>query len=271
MVLESMSLGISGRENSAGAQSSKARPRCSWGFFHRVWVDAFFVRLRFTWLALPLFAHYPAIGQFVIPHHGLKRGILKSHTFLLPSFTFSGSIVHPHYLFTIETPSFTQIEQYEGQGHSYGFRPHHCRDRRVWSGWRQCLLPAIVRGSCLFILEWIWQDTAPWICQCSPRQTTPHIARGREMLLIILLISTVIFQDRSTWEVHIDLFTETEFKNAAWFYPAPFDKAKNIKDHVAFCQSCPQILHLLSISSLKWTIRWPLCDSDKNIVTVTTE
>lgn len=29
---------------------------------------------------------------------------------------------------------------------------------------------------------------------------------------------------------------ETEFKNAAWYYPEPFEKAKNIKDHVAFCE-----------------------------------
>jgi uncharacterized protein (DUF427 family) len=28
---------------------------------------------------------------------------------------------------------------------------------------------------------------------------------------------------------------ETEFKNAAWYYPDPKEKAKNIKDHVAFC------------------------------------
>ncbi len=30
--------------------------------------------------------------------------------------------------------------------------------------------------------------------------------------------------------------TETELKNAAWYYPTPGDKAKNIKDHVAFCE-----------------------------------
>lgn len=30
--------------------------------------------------------------------------------------------------------------------------------------------------------------------------------------------------------------TETEFKNAAWYYPQPMEKAKNIKDHVAFCK-----------------------------------
>jgi hypothetical protein len=47
--------------------------------------------------------------------------------------------------------------------------------------------------------------------------------------------------------------TETEFKNAAWYYPAPKDKAKNIKDYVAFCKHisflfdwclCFGILHL---------------------------
>ena len=25
-------------------------------------------------------------------------------------------------------------------------------------------------------------------------------------------------------------------KNAAWYYPTPFDKAQNIKDYVAFCK-----------------------------------
>jgi hypothetical protein len=33
-----------------------------------------------------------------------------------------------------------------------------------------------------------------------------------------------------------DEVTETEFKNAAWYYPQPKEKAKNIKDHVAFCE-----------------------------------
>ncbi|TGO54623.1 hypothetical protein BCON_0104g00200 [Botryotinia convoluta] len=31
-------------------------------------------------------------------------------------------------------------------------------------------------------------------------------------------------------------FDKTELKNAAWYYPAPFDKAQNIKDYVAFCK-----------------------------------
>lgn len=29
---------------------------------------------------------------------------------------------------------------------------------------------------------------------------------------------------------------ETELKNAAWYYPEPYEKAKNIKDYVAFCE-----------------------------------
>jgi len=33
-----------------------------------------------------------------------------------------------------------------------------------------------------------------------------------------------------------DELVETEFKNAAWFYPDPMEKAKNIKDYVAFCE-----------------------------------
>jgi uncharacterized protein (DUF427 family) len=33
--------------------------------------------------------------------------------------------------------------------------------------------------------------------------------------------------------------SETELKNSAWYYPDPKDKAKNIKDYVAFCEfSC---------------------------------
>jgi uncharacterized protein (DUF427 family) len=27
-----------------------------------------------------------------------------------------------------------------------------------------------------------------------------------------------------------------ELKDAAWYYPEPKEKAKNIKDHVAFCK-----------------------------------
>lgn len=46
--------------------------------------------------------------------------------------------------------------------------------------------------------------------------------------------------DSKSWnkvsEDDIDAATETEFKNAAWYYPTPSDKAKNIKDHVAFCE-----------------------------------
>lgn len=28
-----------------------------------------------------------------------------------------------------------------------------------------------------------------------------------------------------------------ELQNAAWYYPAPLEKAKHIRDHVAFCES----------------------------------
>ena len=33
-----------------------------------------------------------------------------------------------------------------------------------------------------------------------------------------------------------DGMIETEFKNSAWYYPEPLEKAKNIKDYVAFCE-----------------------------------
>ncbi|KAE9370711.1 DUF427-domain-containing protein [Stipitochalara longipes BDJ] len=37
--------------------------------------------------------------------------------------------------------------------------------------------------------------------------------------------------DASYYTINLD---KTEFKNAAWYYPDPKEKAKNIKDHVAF-------------------------------------
>merc|ERR1712093_57227 len=37
--------------------------------------------------------------------------------------------------------------------------------------------------------------------------------------------------DASYYTISLD---KTEFKNAAWYYPAPKEKAMNIKDHVAF-------------------------------------
>jgi hypothetical protein len=33
-----------------------------------------------------------------------------------------------------------------------------------------------------------------------------------------------------------DFTAETELKDAAWYYPDPKEKAKNIKDYVAFCK-----------------------------------
>jgi len=37
--------------------------------------------------------------------------------------------------------------------------------------------------------------------------------------------------DASYYSINLD---KTELKNAAWYYPTPKDKAKNIKDYVAF-------------------------------------
>ncbi|OWP00075.1 hypothetical protein B2J93_8646 [Marssonina coronariae] len=37
--------------------------------------------------------------------------------------------------------------------------------------------------------------------------------------------------DASYYSINLD---KTELKNAAWFYPAPKEKASKIKDHVAF-------------------------------------
>ena len=63
-----------------------------------------------------------------------------------------------------------------------------------------------------------------------------------------------------------DHSTETEFKNAAWYYTTPSEKAKNIKDYVAFCQ----LLHPQGF----WTLFHGVLILqlvDKNVVTVTTE
>jgi uncharacterized protein (DUF427 family) len=39
--------------------------------------------------------------------------------------------------------------------------------------------------------------------------------------------------DASYYTIDVD---GQELKDAAWYYPQPYDKAKNIKDHVAFCE-----------------------------------
>jgi uncharacterized protein (DUF427 family) len=39
--------------------------------------------------------------------------------------------------------------------------------------------------------------------------------------------------DASYYTVTVD---DKELKDAAWYYPQPFEKAKNIKDYVAFCK-----------------------------------
>ncbi|EDN99746.1 hypothetical protein SS1G_02604 [Sclerotinia sclerotiorum 1980 UF-70] len=36
-------------------------------------------------------------------------------------------------------------------------------------------------------------------------------------------------------------FDKTELKNAAWYYPTPFEKAQNIKDYVAFSYFRPSM------------------------------
>jgi uncharacterized protein (DUF427 family) len=38
--------------------------------------------------------------------------------------------------------------------------------------------------------------------------------------------------DASYYNVEVD---GREIEDAAWYYPQPYDKAKNIKDYVAFC------------------------------------
>jgi len=39
--------------------------------------------------------------------------------------------------------------------------------------------------------------------------------------------------DAKYYSINLD---KTELKNAAWYYPEPLEKAKNIKDYVAFCE-----------------------------------
>ncbi|TVY32236.1 hypothetical protein LSUB1_G007266 [Lachnellula subtilissima] len=39
--------------------------------------------------------------------------------------------------------------------------------------------------------------------------------------------------DAAYYSINLD---KTELKNAAWYYPEPKEKAKNIKDYVAFCK-----------------------------------
>lgn len=41
---------------------------------------------------------------------------------------------------------------------------------------------------------------------------------------------------------------ETELENAAWYYPEPLEKAKYIKDYVAFCKFFTPTLLSISIS-----------------------
>jgi hypothetical protein len=56
--------------------------------------------------------------------------------------------------------------------------------------------------------------------------------------------------------------TETELKDAAWYYPTPMEKAKHIKDYVAFCKYtslrvCVHHKQKLTVSdqiSIWWTL-----------------
>jgi len=45
--------------------------------------------------------------------------------------------------------------------------------------------------------------------------------------------------DASYYNISVD---GTEIKDGAWYYPEPFEKAKHIKDYVAFCMSWFQIV-----------------------------
>lgn len=37
----------------------------------------------------------------------------------------------------------------------------------------------------------------------------------------------------------VDVCVDDKLKDAAWYYPTPKDGAKEIKDHVAFCELFP--------------------------------
>jgi uncharacterized protein (DUF427 family) len=48
------------------------------------------------------------------------------------------------------------------------------------------------------------------------------------------------FSTHCPWKGDASYYTVSaggkELKDAAWYYPTPYDKAKNIKDYVAFCK-----------------------------------
>lgn len=52
-----------------------------------------------------------------------------------------------------------------------------------------------------------------------------------------------------------DEMPETELKNAAWYYPEPMEKAKKIKDYVAFCEFSSFLFFLFSNFSLVCVFR----------------
>jgi hypothetical protein len=52
-----------------------------------------------------------------------------------------------------------------------------------------------------------------------------------------------------------DEMPETELKNAAWYYPEPKEKAKKIKDYVAFCEFSSFLFFLFGNFSLVCVFR----------------
>ena len=84
---------------------------------------------------------------------------------------------------------------------------------------------------------------------------------------ILILYSRLEFQ-KLTWS------SETELKNAAWYYPEPYEKAKNIKDYVAFCEChiiqsyfAEGLVQLYSSTMLMAVfIRQEYCDGDEGVM-----
>ena len=65
--------------------------------------------------------------------------------------------------------------------------------------------------------------------------TRPLSALGRAMRSTIRSNLGVSDSVASKPQVLMTL-SDTDFKDAAWYYPEPYAKAMNIKDHVAFCE-----------------------------------
>lgn len=78
--------------------------------------------------------------------------------------------------------------------------------------------------------------SVPWRWNTWQRQTTAPIAHGKEMLATTQSALTVCFMFEMGCRGLMLMLIETEMKNSAWYYPAPKEKATNIKDYVAFCE-----------------------------------